>query len=131
MAKYGAPDLGITVKKGAAAAVDISESVDTINELNIEALIQDTTGFGQDWVENTAVGVKRGNPLTVEGFYDDATGSAASELDAVGETVEVTITWGGSNTSTFNAIITSYVKRPVKNELHRYACTLTPTGEVS
>jgi hypothetical protein len=132
MTKYGSPDLSITVEDSLAAAQDLSAYIDTINELNLEALLQESTAFGDDWVKNLFTGVKRGNPLTVEGFYDDTASTGPDAvLNALGDTREVVITWGGSKTSTFDAIITNYSRKPVRGELTRFSCTLTPTGEVS
>jgi len=127
MAKYGSDNLSISV--GGTA---ISNYVDEIGDLNVEALLQEGTAFGDSWVEQLATGIKKGNPFTVSGFYDDtATTGPDAVLNALGETKEVIITWGGSKTSTFNVIITNYLRKPVKGELTRFSCTLTPTGSVT
>ena len=132
MAKYGSSNLTITVEDSLGAAQDLSNYIDTINDVNIEALTQESTAFGDSWVENLATGVKKGNPVTVEGFYDDTalTGPDAV-LIGIGDTREVVITWGGAKTTTFDAIIQNYTRRPTRNELTRFSCTLLPTGAVA
>ena len=132
--KYGSPDLTIEVDstdETGSDMIDLSEYVDTINELNIEAMLQEGHGFGESWVKQLFTGVKQGNDLTLEGFYDDtATSGPDAVLKAIGETRQVAITWGGTNKSTFSAVIKNYVRKPVRNELTKYSCTLAPSGEI-
>ncbi len=131
MAKYGSPDLSITVQDGAAAAQDLSEFITAINEMSIEALLEESTAFGDGWVKNLATGVKKGNPVTLEGFYDDVADGPDAVLKGIGDTREIVVTWGGAKTTTFDAVITTYVRRPVRGELTKFTAVLTPTGEVS
>jgi len=132
MTKYGSPDLTITVEDATASSQDLTQYIDTINELNIEALLQEGHAFGDDWVKQLFTGVKRGNDLTVEGFYDDTASTGPDAvLNSIGDTREVVITWGGTKTSTFDAVIKNYVRKPVRGELTRFSCTLAITGEVS
>ena len=132
MPKYGSEDLTIKIDNDLGAAKDLSSYIDTINEFTVEALLQEGHAFGDAWVKQLFTGVKRGNALTVEGFYDDtATDGPDAILNAIGDTRGVEITWGGSKKSTFDAIITSYSRRPVRGDLTRFSCVLTPTGEVS
>ncbi len=131
MTKYGSPDLSITIGDSSEQAQDLSQYIDTINEFRITALLQEGHAFGDEWVKQLFTGAKRGEPLTVEGFYDDteSTGPDAV-LNSIGDTREVVITWGGSKTTTFDAVITDYSRKPVRGELTRFSCTLTPTGVV-
>jgi len=131
MAQYGSVDLMIKIDNNASVATDLSSYIDTINEFTVEALLQEGHAFGDEWVKQLFTGVKRGNALTVEGFYDDTAAAGPDAiLNAIGDTRGVEIAWGGSNKSTFDAIITSYSRRPVRGELTRFSCVLTPTGEV-
>ena len=126
MAKYGSDDLVITV-----GGTDLSNYVDEIDGVDIEALIQESHAFGDAWVEQLFSGVKRGNPITIAGFYDD-TGATGPDAKlggaAIGTIVAVVITWGGSKTTTFNATITNYRRLPVRNESTRFSATLSPTA---
>ena len=131
MAKYGSPSLVIEADNAAGTLVDMTQYVDEVNEVNVEALIQESHTFGDSWVENLYTGVKKGNPVTFSGFYDDTAVSGPDVIfNALGSTREVKITYGGSKYSHFNAIITSYVRTPTRGELTRYSVTYTPTGQI-
>jgi hypothetical protein len=129
VAKYGQADFAISV-----GGTDMSQHVDTLNSADIEAMIQQSDTFGDSWVEQLYAGVRRMEPVVAEGFYDDTatTGPDAKFGDsALGTTVAVVLTWGGSKTSSFNAIISRYSRTPGRGELSRYSATLTPTGAVT
>lgn len=127
MAKYGSDDLEITV-----AGTSIKNYVDTLNGVDIEAMLQESHAFGDSWVEQLFSGVKRASPLVVAGFYDDtATTGPDALLNAIGTTVAIVITWGGTKTSSFSAIIKMYKRMPNRGESTRYEATLEPTGAVT
>lgn len=135
MPKYGSPDFKVEVDGTDTTGgnlVDLSAYVDTVNELNIEAMLQEGHGFGKSWVEQLYTGMKKGNDLTLEGFYDDtATTGPHAVLNSLGSSRQVKLTWGGSKTSTFAVVIKNYVRKPVRGELTRFSCTLSPSGEVT
>ena len=126
MAKYGSPDLAISV-----GGDNMEEYIHEIGELTKEAIIQEGHTFGDEWVKQYFTGVKQANEFTVSGFYDDTalTGPDAV-FDNIGDTVEIIISWGGSKTTTFDAIIKSYGRAPSRGELTGYSCALVPTGVV-
>ena len=127
MAKYGSDDLEITF-----GGTSLKNYIDTINGFNIEAMLQEGHAFGDTWVEQLATGIKRADPLTVEGFYDDTvTTGPDAILNTLGTTIAIIITYGASKTSTFSAIVTSYNRTPVRGEITRFSATLTPTGAVT
>ena len=135
MSKYGSPDIKIEVDNTVGTLVDMSAYIDEVNEVNVEALLQESHTFGDSWVENLYTGVKRGNPITFSGFYDDtATTGPDVIFNVLGDTREVKITYDGSTGAKytlFRAIITSYVRSPSRGENTRYSVTLTPTGEIA
>lgn len=126
MAKYGSADLTIS-----ADVNDMSDYVDTVNDVMIEALLQEGTAFGDSWVEQLSTGIKRGSPVTMEGFFDDtaATGPDVT-FNALGTTLAMILTWGSTKTSTFSAIVTNYGRKPMRGELTRFTVTLLPVGAV-
>jgi len=127
MAKYGSDDLGITI-----GGTEMKNYIDTINDFAIEALLQEGTAFGDSWVEQLYTGIKKGSDLTLEGFYDDAaTTGPDAKFIPIGTTVAVVITWGGSKTTSFSAIIKTYGRKPSRGELHRYSVTLSPTAAIT
>lgn len=131
MSKYGSPDLQIQVDDSGDTARDLSEYIDTIDGFEIEALTQESTAFGDEWAKHLSAGIKQANEITLEGFFDDADNGPDAVLSGVGDTRGVTITWGGTESDTFDAIIRTYSKNPTTGELTRFNCTLQPTGEVT
>lgn len=126
MAKYGQADLIVSV-----GGTDMSAYFDSINGADIEAILQQSDTFGDSWVEQLYVGIKRMEPLTLEGFYDD-TATTGPDVKfggaALGTSVEVILTWGGSKTTTVTCVISRYARTPARGELTRYSVTLTPSG---
>lgn len=140
MANRGQPDFTITVTTTSATAAfrDISQQVDTINGLNLEALLEQSDAFGDSWREFLYTGVKQADDLVIEGFYEDtatATGVAAifgnaSDLGAERE-VELNFAGAGSDVSHFDALVRSWWRGPRRGALTRYRLTLSPSGAVT
>ncbi len=127
MAKYGSDELGIT-----AGGQEMKTHVDTIGGMDVEALLQEGHTFGDAWVEQLYSGIKRGTPLELAGFYDDTvTTGPDAVFNTVGTTIAMVITWGGTKTSTFSAVVSVYRRLPTRGETHRYSVTLIPTGAVT
>ena len=126
MAKYGSDDFGITVD-----ANEMKNFIDTLSGIDIEALLQEGHAFGDAWVEQLASGISQGTPLEVAGFYDDVALGPDAIFNAIGTTVAVIITWGGSKTTTFSAVIQTFRRLPTRGETTRYSCTLLPTGAIT
>jgi len=126
MAKYSSKDLDLTIDTTSMKAYIIDDVT-----LGIEVGTAEATAFGDTWESHISTGVSRGDPFTVGGYYDDtaATGPDA-KLNALGTTVAVVITWGGTKTSTFNAIVKRYERVAKVKDMTRYVATLLPTGEV-
>lgn len=131
MTTYSSPDYKIMVTKGEATAADLTSYIDTFGELSREALIEDTTPFGKTAREYMTSRVTAAAAITIEGFYTVGEGSAVAVLNDIGATVTVTTTWGGTDVDTYDAIIQNFIKRPVKDQLTRWACTIQPTGEIT
>lgn len=129
--KRSSVEFGVEVADKTDQLVNLSSFIDTVNELSIEALLQEGHTFGDAWVKQFFTGVKQGQAVTVEGFYDDSVGGPDEVLNDIGATRQVKMVWGGTKASTFDAIISNYVRKPVRGELTRFSCTLTPTGEIT
>ena len=129
MATYGSNSLTLSVG-GTAMAGHLRD----VGQLQIEATLAESMTFGDTWMENVYVGIRRAEPIEVSGHYDDTASSGPDAKfggSALGTTVQIIITWGGSKTSTFNAIITRYVRTPNLGGITEYSATLTPTGSVT
>ncbi len=131
MAKYASPDLTIEVDNSVGAPVDLSQYIDEDIALDIEATMEEFIAYGANWPAQIATGIKKAADINLGGMFDDtATTGPDAILNAVGDTREVTITWGGSNASTFDAVIKSYSRKGSNGGMTRFEAVLTPTGAV-
>lgn len=129
MAKYSSKDVTVEVDNASDTLVDLSQYVDSISGIDLEALTQESHGMGDTWEETLPVGVKRMGDITIEGFYDDtATTGPDVILNAIGDTRTVAVTYGSTKKTTVEAVITTYKRTPSRGELTRFSCTLKPTG---
>ncbi len=135
MGKHGSPDFKFEVAQSGGAMADMSQYIDEINEINVEALLQEGHAFGDSWVKQLFTGVKQGQAVTVSGFYDDTvTVGPDAIFNALGDERKCRATYDGetgNKYTEFMAVITNYVRTPTRGEKTRYSCTLTPTGEMS
>ena len=131
MAKYGSNSFSITV-----ATKDMTQYVQSINGFEIEGLTVDSMSLGDIWAEVLPSGTKRASDLVLRGFYDDAaTTGVKAVLGTVASTPAATpgavvLTWGSTNTSSFNAFIVKFVRIATKNGITEYESTLRVTGAV-
>lgn len=134
MAKYGSDDAKIEVDNSGGSLVDLSDYITEINEVNVEALLQESTPVGVAWVEQLWTGIKQMQPVTLSGFYDDTASTGPDAVlgpSALGSTRTFQVTYGGTKTTSVECIVTSYVRNIVSKELTRFSATLTPTGTVT
>lgn len=136
MTKYGQPSVlfGISTASGSTAIKDLSNYIDEINGVKLEALTQQSDAFGDSWVENFYVGVRRLNPITIGGFYDDAASGPhlfMGQTSDVGAERQYELDFGSSDLIHGFAIIQSYERMPKRNELTRFQAVLLPTGAVT
>lgn len=134
MAKYGSNNVTVNFDNSGGTPVDMSNYVDTINEVNVSAKLQESHAMGDSWVEQLFTGVKSMAPITLEGFYDDAASTGPDVVfNAPGNTTTRTlqIVYGAAKSTSVETIITNYVRRVVRGDLTRFAVTLTPTGTVT
>jgi len=76
MAKYGANSIGFVLADGFNLVPSVLTSLDGPA---IESILKETTGLGDSWPVNTAVGVRKGS-LSVGGYFDDATTGIIASL---------------------------------------------------
>lgn len=137
MAKYGSNSIvvEIDVTEG-GALTDISQYVTDLDGVEVEAILMESHSFGDAWFEHLATGLRRMNPVTVGGFFDDvASGPNAIFIGVQDSPADASrtfkVTWGGTKTTTVEVWIQKYTRRPVRNELTRYEAVLQPTGSVT
>lgn len=127
MAKYSSKDLDLTVG-GTSMKAHILDDV----TLGIEVVTEEATAFGDTWEAHVSTGIKRGEPITVGGYYDDTvTTGPDAKFNVLGTTLSIVVTWGGSKTSTFSAIAKKYDRVAKVNNMTRYVATLLPTGAIT
>ena len=137
MGNFGQPNVKFMFSTASGSArIDMSQSVDTINGLELEALTQQSDAFGDSWVENLYTGIRRMSPVVVEGFYDDtvATGEHQvwGQLSHLGNERTFSIDCSGTNGAISRVcLIQKHVRSPKRGELTRYQTTLLPSGAIA
>ena len=139
MAFYGSDDLIIVFDSSGGTTVNVTQSVQSINGVDLEAIMEETHTFGDAWVENMFTGLRRANEITITGLYDDAasTGSNAmfndpgNQLTASSASRTLQVTWGGGKTSTVETFIKTFKRTPSRGALTQFECVLVPTGALT
>ena len=141
MANYGQADLVVsfsrssaTVASSATGLLPLQNYIITIGPSKVSALTVQSDAFGDSWVEHLYAGIRRKEPFTIGGFYDDVASSGPHALfgnaSDVGAERYMEIGYGSSDVVNFRAIVQSYAVMPVRGELHGYEVEFLPTGAV-
>ena len=138
MAKFGFDDLTVEFDNSSGALQNMSQYVDEVGGLDVEATLVESHTAGDSWAEMLFAGLKKASEVTLSGFYDDTatTGPNAifndigCEATASG-TRTLKLTWGSTKTSSVETIIKNYRRRPAKGNLTRFEVALVPTGAVT
>lgn len=137
MAKYGSPSVVIAFDDSGGTPQTMTQYVTDINDVNIEAVMEESHTFGDSWFESLATGLRKMADLKLKGFYDDtATTGPDAIFNAVcsGPSVSsrtLTITYGGTKTTSVECVIQGYKRMLDRGKLHKYEVTLQPTGAVT
>lgn len=114
----------------------MTQYITEINDVSVEGLLEESHSFGDTWFESLPVGLRRMDPVTLSGFYDDtATTGPDAIFNAPAATTTVatrtlTLTWGGTKTTSVECYIRKYTRTPTRNGLTRFSVELQPTGAV-
>lgn len=121
-----------------ATLVDITQHVLTINDIEVESLIEEKHSFGDSWEEHLPIGIGRMAPVELSGLYDDtaATGPDSLFANRVPETPAsatrtLKITLVGTKTVSVETYLVSYKRSPDRGALTKYTARLQPTGAVT
>ena len=68
MAKYGSNSLIVAVDNSSGTPVTMTNYVTSINAVSVEALLQETTAFGDAWQEQLSTGMRRAEPIVLGGL---------------------------------------------------------------
>lgn len=140
MAKHGSAEWTISVDDAQGGTLRaITPYVQNISGIKITSMTQVITAFGDTWEKSSPTGVKKIDPLTIGGFFDD---TAVVGPHVVFLTPDVTLYDGTTATSrTFTAVVAStpktftvevllvsYAVIGKNGNLTEYQAVLQPTG---
>lgn len=136
MARYGFKDLVIEFDSAGLVLQNISQYVLEIGGIKKAAMFEESHAAGDSWVEQLFAGLKKVEPLTIKGFYDDAALPApdvlfndiGNEATTGGGTRTLKLTYGGTKTTSVETFIQDYSRLPVRGELTKFEVTLLPSG---
>ncbi len=136
MALIGSPSVKFSVSSasGSTLMVPLTQYVDTINGVKINAMTQETHTFGDSWVENTFTGVKSVDDVTIAGFYDDIASGPhfyMGQTSDVGAERQFEIDYGSSDIQHGSYVLLSYNRKPTRGELTRYESVLKISGAIT
>lgn len=116
----------------------ITPYVQTISGIKITAASQLITAFGDTWDKNSPTGVKKVEPITIGGFFDDTATLGPHVVFLTPDTTlydgttttsrTFTIVVGNSKTFTVETILSSYEVLGKNGNLTEYQAVITPTG---
>jgi hypothetical protein len=130
MSIYGSKDLVITLTDAGAVARDITQFVRTFNGIEIEALLEESHSYGDQWPEMIWPGFAKGSPVEIGGIYDDGANTPYA-LWSRGASRQMVITWGGGHTTTFTVLMNKWKRGPELEKAHKYTMTLMPSGAIA
>lgn len=132
MANFGYDDLTVEIDDAVSGSLqDISNEVWTINGMDVQAVLQESHGAGDSWMEKLFTGLKQAADITITGPYDDGAGTATGYLQGgEGEVRTFQLTWDGTATSTVEVLIQSFKRLPARGTVTGYEAILVPTGAV-
>lgn len=118
--------------------VDITQHVQTINDIDIESLTEETHTFGDSWEENKPIGVGKMADIEIGGLYDDVAATGPDALFAgrapetpASNTRTFKITWRSGKTTSVETYLASYKRTADRAALTKYTAKLKPTGTVT
>jgi hypothetical protein len=120
------------------ALTDITAYVQSINDIAIEEMMEETRSLGDAWEEFLPLGVVKHAQIELSGLYDDAASPAPNALfggripigpAAVTRTFK--IVYGSTKSTTVETHLVSFTRTADKGALTRYKAVLQPTGTVT
>ena len=139
MALYGSDDVTIVIDSTAGTTVDVTQSIQEINGLDVEAMLEESHTFGDSWVEQLFTGIRKMGDITVKGNFDDA---ASTSFDVIfndpgntktsGTTTRtLVVKYGGTKTTSVEVWIKNYRRMPSRGAITKAEAVLVPSGAVT
>ena|SRR3990167_2482474 len=121
-----------TVASSATGMLPMQNYITEIDGVKLEAILTESHAFGESWVENLYVGVRKLNPFKIGGFYDDVAASGPhllfGQATDVGAERYLEMDFGSSDVLNGRAILKSYSRMPIRDDLTKYEVEWQPTG---
>lgn len=136
MAMFGSTSVTITYDDGpGGTGRAVTDYVTEIGGLSIEAILADTSAFGDIWGEHTPTGFKTVDEIPIKGFYNDAATSGPHVVfrdvdDGPSDSTRtLALVFGGtSGTFTIETRLKKYTVGAKVKGLTEYEAIVQPTG---
>lgn len=133
--KYGSASVTVTLDSTAGGSGQaITNHVLSMGGAKITSAMEASHAFGDSWEESTPVGLKKAEPITLEGHWDTTatTGPHAvlsdPDDDPADGTRTLVVVFGDSKTFTVETRLMSYEVLAQVGNLTRFRAELIPTG---
>ncbi len=132
MAKYGFDDVVFQIDDDEGGSlVNLSQYLQSISGIGIEAVLEEGTTAGDSWVEQLFTGLKQGDDITLVFFFDDTSSTVeATFANSVGETRSISVADGGE-TATGEVIIRKKTKQMARGTVTKLTVIVAWTGAIS
>lgn len=137
MANYSGKDFIVSIDDSTGSPTVITQHVQEINGIDIEAVLEESHTFGDQWIEQLFAGMRKVGDITLKGLYNDAAGGPNAILNnpgGVGDTNPtrtLLVTYGSTKTSSVEVVIKSFKRLPARGAITKYECTLSPSGALT
>ena len=136
MPSYSYTALTIELDDDGGSPQDISQYVTQINGWNVERLLEDVTGAGDDTDRWTALGFQQKNPVMLTGPYNDAADGLVDIVNQWTDDTERTLTLTfdsptAADVVNVECLLNRVQRNPARGRLTEFIVTLRPTGPIT
>lgn len=138
MANSSPANIVIEYDNNADTLIDLSQYILSINDVDVEQVLEETHAFGDSWEEHKAVGIGRVPVIELQGLYDDTAtvGPDALFANRIPETPATAtrtlkITWRSGKTTSVETRLVGYRRSADRGGLTKFTARLQPTGQVT
>ena len=136
--KHGSSEITISYDDGPGGSLRaVTNFILTMGAIKITSTMQPSHAFGDAWEESLPTGMKKGDPVTLTGFWDDTatTGPHIVFIDPddgpQDSTRTLTIVFGNSKQVTMETYLVSYAVLGKNGMLTEFEAVIQPTGALT
>jgi hypothetical protein len=136
--KYGSQSITVTLEDApGGTARTITNFILTMGGIKITALTQPSHAFGDSWEEHTPTGMKKGDPITLTGFWDTTADTGphvvflSPDDGPQDDGRELVVGYGDSKIMTMDVRLISYAVLGKNGALTEFEAVLQPTGALT